>query len=712
MKTYAANINSGNGTHNESSGSAGGVEHTVRSCSYNEFLTCKPHNFKGTKGAWNSYVKTIGLDAAYKTTWNELNQMMIDEYYPRNKELDLLCLTMETAMYRMIERALGTCFKCGLQGHYINEYPKSRNQDRRNQGENGRARGTTFILGRGEVVQDPNVVMGTFFLNNRYVTVLFDLGADRSFVSTAFSSLINIAPTALDVAYTIELANRKLIGANTIIQGCTLNLLNHPVNIDLMPVELGSFDVVIGDRGESRLNIISCIKTQKYLQKGYHDFPEVFSEDFLGIPPVRKVKFQIDLVLGATPKENVIAYTSRQLKTYEKNYTTHNLELGAVVFALKIWRHYLYGTRCIVITDHKSLQHILYQKELNIRKADVVADALSRKEENVKEENLRGIDKEFETRLDETRCIRNKSWLLHFDGLRTEVGDSQLTGSEIIHETTEKIIQIRSRMQAAHDRQKTYVDKRRKPLKFQAEDKVMLKVSLWKGVIHFGKRGTLNIRYIGPFKILAKPFDNLPSPVDAPASDVDTEPLKALASPDYTSRASLCMTRMIYRPRKTVHPPFTLPLAIDVAIIEEIDASPRKRSPSLPPRPPSSPPPLPLSPPSALLPPHKRFKMTSPQPETTDDMMTNARESSSASHVLPVIGEPIHHTVSLLAARLVCHDDQIDEIYDHLNEIPLESLKSMKQEIETLCERVKASVLETKVLRDSLRIAQDRIKES
>ncbi|GKG40762.1 hypothetical protein Tco_0469974, partial [Tanacetum coccineum] len=63
-------------------------------------------------------------------------------------------------------------------------------------------------------------------------------------------------------------------------------------------------------------------------------------------------------------------------------------------------------------------------------------------------------------------------------------------------------------------------------------------------------------------------------------------------------------------------------------------------------------------------------------------------------------------------ARLVCHDDQIDEIYDHLNEIPLESLKSMEQEIETLCERVKAYVLETKVLRDSLGIAQDRIKES
>ncbi|GJU63350.1 putative reverse transcriptase domain-containing protein [Tanacetum coccineum] len=106
--------------------------------------------------------------------------------------------------------------------------------------------------------------------------------------------------------------------------------------------------------------------------------------------------------LGAVlmQREKVIAYASRQLKIHEKNYTTHDLELGAVMFALKIWRHYLYGTKCTVFTDHKSLQHILDQKELNMRqrrwlellsdydcdiryhpgKANVIADALSRKE--------------------------------------------------------------------------------------------------------------------------------------------------------------------------------------------------------------------------------------------------------------------------------------------------------------------------------------------
>ncbi|GJS87154.1 putative reverse transcriptase domain-containing protein [Tanacetum coccineum] len=85
-----------------------------------------------------------------------------------------------------------------------------------------------------------------------------------------------------------------------------------------------------------------------------------------------------------------------------------------------------------------------------------------------------------------------------------EVGDTQLTGPEIVHETTKKIIQIKKRIQATRDRQKSYANRRRKPLEFQVGDKVMLKVSPWKGVIRVGKRGKLNPRYIGPFKILAK----------------------------------------------------------------------------------------------------------------------------------------------------------------------------------------------------------------
>nr|GFB06885.1 putative reverse transcriptase domain-containing protein [Tanacetum cinerariifolium] len=85
-----------------------------------------------------------------------------------------------------------------------------------------------------------------------------------------------------------------------------------------------------------------------------------------------------------------------------------------------------------------------------------------------------------------------------------EVGESQLTGPELIQETIEKIVLIKQRMQAAQDRQKNYADRKRKPMEFKIRDRVMLKVLPWKGVVRFGKRGKLNLRYVGPFKVLAK----------------------------------------------------------------------------------------------------------------------------------------------------------------------------------------------------------------
>ncbi|GJR63328.1 putative reverse transcriptase domain-containing protein [Tanacetum coccineum] len=437
---------------------------------------------------------------------------------------------------------LPTCFECGAQGYFKRECPKLKNNNNcGNQVGGGNALAKVYAVGHARTNRDSNIMMGTFLLNHQYASILFDTGADRSFVSTAFSSQIDIPPTALNHYYDVELADGRIIRLNTILRGCTLNILYHPFNIDLMPVELGSFDAIIGmdwlvkyqaiivcgekivripygnetliihgdgsNQGyESRLHIISYSKTQEYMLKGcpiflahvntkevedksekkrledvpiVQDFPDVFLEDLPGLPPTRQVEFQIDLVPGAAPvarapyrlapsemkelseqlkelsdkgfirpssspwgapvlfvkkkdrsqgihvdpakiesikdwaspkspteihqflglagapilalpegsedfivycdasikglgvvlmqREKVIAYASRQLKIHEKNYTTHDLELGAVVFSLKLWRHYLYGTKCTVFTDHKSLQHILDQKELNMR---------------------------------------------------------------------------------------------------------------------------------------------------------------------------------------------------------------------------------------------------------------------------------------------------------------------------------------------------------
>ncbi|GJS96717.1 hypothetical protein Tco_0803685 [Tanacetum coccineum] len=107
--------------------------------------------------------------------------------------------------------------------------------------------------------------------------------------------------------------------------------------------------------------------------------------------------------------------------------------------------------------------------------------------------------KVFERILSKSKSFNSRN--LRFEA---EVGEAQLTGLEMIQETTEKIVLIKQRIQAAQDRQKSYANLKRKPMEFEVGDRVMLKVSPWKGVVRFGKRGKLNPRYVGPFKVLAK----------------------------------------------------------------------------------------------------------------------------------------------------------------------------------------------------------------
>ncbi|GKE95822.1 putative reverse transcriptase domain-containing protein [Tanacetum coccineum] len=207
-----------------------------------------------------------------------------------------------------------------------------KNNNHGNQVGGGNAPARVYAVGHVGTNPDSNVVTGTFLLNNRYASILFDTGADRNFVSTAFSSQIDITPTALDHYYDVELDDKRIIGLNTILRGCTLNFLNHPFNIDLMPIELGSFDAIIdmdcNRRHEALLHVISYTKIQEYMLKGcpvflanintnetedksekkrledvpiVQDFPDVSPEDLPGLPLTRQVEFQIDLIPGAAP---------------------------------------------------------------------------------------------------------------------------------------------------------------------------------------------------------------------------------------------------------------------------------------------------------------------------------------------------------------------------------------------------------------------------
>ncbi|GKB73779.1 putative reverse transcriptase domain-containing protein, partial [Tanacetum coccineum] len=159
----------------------------------------------------------------------------------------------------VIQRVV-TCFECGVQGHYKKDCRKLKNNNRGNPTGNGGATAMAYAVGS-------NVVTGTFLLNNHYASILFDTGADRSFVSTAFSSLIDIVPSTLDHDYDVELADRKIIGYHAVIV-CDEKIVRIPFRNEIL--------IVCGDRSnnghESRLNIISCTKTQKYLLKGCHVF--------------------------------------------------------------------------------------------------------------------------------------------------------------------------------------------------------------------------------------------------------------------------------------------------------------------------------------------------------------------------------------------------------------------------------------------------------
>nr|GEU33974.1 putative reverse transcriptase domain-containing protein [Tanacetum cinerariifolium] len=599
--------------------------HMARECSFNGFMKCGPTQFHETEVAvglvrwfekmensfeisecaegkkvmfstvtlhgraltwWNSQVATLGREVANERPWTEVKQMMTDEF----------CLTKEVQSKNVASGATVqsnvVCYEYGERGHKSCACPKK--TDRRG----GNVQGQAYVICDAEHNQGPNVVTGTFLLNNHYATMLFDFGADKSFVDIKFNHLIDIKPVKLKSSYEVKLADEKLVSTNFVLRGCTLNLLDYLFDIDLMPIEIGlpphrqvEFKIeLIPDatpvaRASYRLapselkelsdqlkelsekgfiHPSSSVYLKIDLWYGYHQL-RIREEDILitafqtwyghfefqvmpfGLTNATAVFMDLMNRVGKPylDKEKVIAYASRQLKNHEENYTTHDLELGDVVFALRRWRHYLYGTKCTVYTDHKSLQYILDQKELNIRqrrwiellsdydceihyhpgKGNVVADALSQKDreplrvrsliitvhtnlpekileaqtEAMKEENVK-VENLGRSRQKSYADVRRKPMEFEVDeNLVIPLKEIQLDDkSHFIEEPVE----IMNR--EVKSRQKSYADVRRKPMEFEVGDMVMLKVLPWKGIIHFGKRGKLSQRYIRPFKIIER----------------------------------------------------------------------------------------------------------------------------------------------------------------------------------------------------------------
>ncbi|GJT91370.1 reverse transcriptase domain-containing protein [Tanacetum coccineum] len=290
-----------------------------------------------------------------------------------------------------------TCYDYGEQGHTRNRCPKKVKQE-----ETGEVHGRAYAIKDAEL-QGLNVVTGTFLLNNRYSFVLFDSGSDRSFVDTRFSYMLDIDPVKIDASYEVELADGRVVSTNTILKGCTLNLVNHLFEIDLMPIELSTFDVITGmDWLVKRDAVIICGEKIKPKEKRLEDvpiirnFPEVFPDDLSGLPPPRQVEFQIDLVpeaasVARTPyplAPSEMKELSVQLQELlEKGFIhpssspwgapdeeEHGKHLGIILELLKKERLYAKFSTCDFWLDSvKFLGHMIHRNGVHVDPAKIEA---------------------------------------------------------------------------------------------------------------------------------------------------------------------------------------------------------------------------------------------------------------------------------------------------------------------------------------------------
>nr|GEV72338.1 putative polyprotein [Tanacetum cinerariifolium] len=310
------------------------------------------------------------------------------------------------------------CFECGDPGHFKGDCPKLINKDEGNVNAQGWVYAVRNAEKKGNASRNPdyNVFTSTFLLNNRYASILLDTGADRSFISTTFSSLIDIISTPLENSYDVELADEKIVRVNTIMQGWTLNFLNHPFNIDLVYVELGSFNVIIGmnwlrkyhavivcdkklvrvpygnktlsfsgnkssDGRESRLTIISCSKTQEYMAKGCQIFLAQISakkeEDKSEGKQLKDYLLQDRLEIGLSP-----AYGTRTRRSKDGILNSvWSLRVQVMPFGLTNAPVKLCTTPILALPEGSKDVVVYYDaSHKGLGKANIVADALSRKE--------------------------------------------------------------------------------------------------------------------------------------------------------------------------------------------------------------------------------------------------------------------------------------------------------------------------------------------
>ncbi|GJW40871.1 putative reverse transcriptase domain-containing protein [Tanacetum coccineum] len=320
----------------------------------------------------------------------------------------------KTAACWSLDRKDVTCFNCNEKGHRKRDCPKLKKN-----GQGGNNRGAAYKLGAVDTQQDPKVVTGTFLLNNRYATALFDSGADKSFVSTSFSTLIDIEPVELDTSYDVELADEKVVSTNNILIGCTLNLLNRSFPIDYK-CELFLAQVAEHESKEKQLEDFLVIR----------DFPEVFPDELLGILPPRQYEYRIASYSGAAPVVPILSLPEGS-EDFVMYCDASHKGFGAVLMQRekRIWIELMMITICVIrLSPGKEANvfspplNALSRKDkepIRVRALVVTvhnnlpeqiqnAQVEACKEENIGAEGFRGGGEPFEVRSDVTKCLKRR----------------------------------------------------------------------------------------------------------------------------------------------------------------------------------------------------------------------------------------------------------------------------------------------------------------
>ncbi|GJU37440.1 putative reverse transcriptase domain-containing protein [Tanacetum coccineum] len=625
---------------NGGNGNGGNGNRVARECTFQDLLKCKPHNFSRIEGIdsaltwWNTHKRTISIDATYAMKWARLMRLKTEVYCPRNEiqkmETELWNLTgnvivAEPTNLQDAIRIANNIMDQKLKGYARSvenkirlennprdnhgqqqvfkqqniggqmwqelirkDCPKLRNQNRGNQTRNktgnktrnqtggNEATATAYAIGGGGTNLDSNVVIGTFLPNNCYASMLFDLGADRSFVSSTFSAFLDVSPSTLDTSYAKELTDGRISETNVVLrvehhlvyedpEAYSEGMSSHLVQVTSKKAEDKS--------EEKRLEEVPIIR----------EFLRVFLEDFSRLPPARQVEFQIDLVSGAAPEEELyVKFSKCEFWLSKVQFLGHVIHSEGIyidpakIESIKDWVSPKTPTEICEFLVHRfwldlrEVRTLWYTAMLRIKegaehetatlvrvverlrlsdwyhpgKANVILSAQSeaRKEENFINEDLHGMINKLEPRAEGTLCLNNQSWIPLYDDLRALIMHVSHKSKYSIHPGSDKMYQdlkklywspnmkaeiatyeVVSRHRVAvliiSDRDGKFTSHFWKSLNkasgtrldmsttYHPEtdgDKVMLKVSPWKGVIRFGKRGKLNPRYIGPFKIIAK----------------------------------------------------------------------------------------------------------------------------------------------------------------------------------------------------------------